>query len=85
MPTLRDTLSLIPPSDPVPAWLLGPWPVGKRPFYLLPRHVPAFVLAQLGGAALATLLGGWLFAAGTPRPLILSTASAIHLPGTFRV
>ena len=31
---------------------------------IAPHHVPAFVLAQLAGAALATLLGGWLFAAG---------------------
>jgi glycerol uptake facilitator-like aquaporin len=29
---------------------------------IAPRHVPAFVLAQLAGAALATLLGSWLFA-----------------------
>lgn len=33
---------------------------------IAPRDVPGFVAAQLAGAGLATVLGGWLFAREDP-------------------
>jgi glycerol uptake facilitator-like aquaporin len=44
---------------------------------IAPAHAPAFIMAQLAGALVATLLAGWLFAPAAASKERLKTQSTV--------